>query len=552
MPRNSLLLVVVLPLALAGCGGGGTGPTPAALCSTSLAVPLEVGGLRIVDARAESSCLQLPAGPAEREYLVVPYAGVGTETTSGVEGPFQLRTGPAGVAAAALRAASEAPAGHRSGRPADVFHLSLRRAEARLARTASIAGTPAAVRGAPPEVGDEEVFRVCSALECSSTVPVTARARYVGTHGIVWVDTEMPAGAEQLTDGDLEQLGELFDDYLYPIDTTAFGATSDVDADGHVSIVISDQVNSLTTDCSSGRVVGYFFGGDLLASHPGSNQAEVFFAFAPKPATGNCPTVSRAGALRSLAPVLIHELQHMISFNQHVLRRGRADESVWLNEGLSHFAEELGQRLIPDASCPNSPSCFSLFATGNLQNAYLYLADPEGTPLVAPSEGLTLAGRGAAWLFVRWLADHFSSDTLRGTQVTRALLNGTSTGAANVAAVSGMPFAQLAGEWLAANWLDNLAGFPQAGRLRYRTWDLRAVFAANHPTPPFLLPYPLVPATALGSSNHTGTLRGGSGYFLRAIVPAGEVGTTVELAGASATVPVSSLVAARIAVVRIR
>ena len=542
-------LVVILPL-LTACGGDGTGPNPTELCTSSLEVPLEPGGLRLVSARTESSCLTLPAGAAEREYLVVPYAGAGTETASGIEGAFQLRTTSGGAGAGIL-----APGGGaRLAAPdaATAFHLSLRRAEARLPRPDPADAAGAGVRGPVPQVGDEGPFRVCSTLECSGTVPITARVAYVGSHGIIWVDTEMPAGAEVLTPDDLEQLGALFDDHLYPIDTTAFGATSDIDGDGHVSIVITDQVNDLTADCTNGRVVGYTFGGDLLTSHPGSNQSEVFFAFAPKPATSGCPTVSRVGALRSLPPVLVHELQHMISFNQHVLRRGRADEDVWLNEGLSHFAEELAQRLVPDASCPNSPSCFSLFASGNLRNAYLYLDDPEAIPLVAPGDGLTLAGRGAAWLFVRWMADHFSSDTLRGTQLTRALLGGTAAGAANVAAVTGLPFASLAGEWLAANWLDDLPGFAQAGRLRYRTWDFRAVFAANHPTPPFVLPFPLVPAVANGISNHAGTLRGGSGYFLRVLVPAGADGVAVELSGTGATVPVATQVDARFAVVRIR
>ena len=50
-------------------------------------------------------------------------------------------------------------------------------------------------------------------------------------------------------------------------------------------------------------VVGYFFGGDLLPAYPGSNKREVFFAFAPKPASGTCPAVTRSGALRSLPPV---------------------------------------------------------------------------------------------------------------------------------------------------------------------------------------------------------------------------------------------------------
>src|SRR2546427_8348057 len=40
----------------------------------------------------------------------------------------------------------------------------------------------------------------------------------------------------------------------------------------------------------------------------------------------------------------IHEFQHMISFGQHYLGRAGAPEVLWLNEGLSHYAEEMGGR----------------------------------------------------------------------------------------------------------------------------------------------------------------------------------------------------------------
>ena len=48
----------------------------------------------------------------------------------------------------------------------------------------------------------------------------------------------------------------------------------------------------------------------------------------------------------------------MISYNQHVLVAAGSAEDTWLNEGLSHFAEELGGRSVPDAECqPTSSSC---------------------------------------------------------------------------------------------------------------------------------------------------------------------------------------------------
>jgi hypothetical protein len=539
-------------LALAACGSDGTGPSGGPPCEDPTPLPLEVGEHRLVDALQESSCFSLEGGAAEREYLLVPYAGRGDQTGAGVSTGFQLRTALETPPALTAMAAGPSRRGSLGG--AAAFHAGLRRAEAALARSPVAAlsrAQPPALRGAPPTVGQVEEFRVCRNNTCTSTVAVAATARFVGTHGVIYLDNEMPEGAQALTEADITHLGTLFDEYLHPIDTAAFGANSDIDGDQRVAIVITDQVNDLSPDCSDGRIVGYFFGGDLLLAHPGSNQREVFFAFAPKPPAGSCPAVTRLTALRSLPPVLIHELQHMISFNQRVLLRGRADEDTWLNEGLSHYAEELGHRLIPDAMCPASASCFGQFATGNLQNAYLYLEEPGDEFLVSPGDGPTLAGRGSAWLFVRWLADHFATDQPLGRQLTRGLLTGAGNGAANVSSVTGQPFARLAGEWLLANHLEGLPGFAPRGRLHYSSWDLRATYAANHPAT-FARPYPLIPDSTSGHSVRTGTLRGGSGHYLRVKVPGGEDGVTVRIADASGSLRVSGVVDPRIAVVRIR
>ena len=546
----------LLALAAAACGGGSTGPSPTPQCGTPLEVSLPLGGSRLVDPATENRCLRLPGGPDVHEYLVVAYAGTGSEAANGVQGPFQLR---ADRGSASLRAgATLLPALAGDGSGSLAFHHSLRRAEAALAASPVAAMSRAAMasRGAalrqPPTVGQQEGFNVCATISCASVTAITATARYVGPRGAIYPDDQRTAGAQHLTQGELDALGTPFADQLHPIDTIAFGTASDIDNDGHIAIVITDQVNDLSPDCTNGRVVGYFFGGDLLLTYPGSNRREVFFAFAPKPATATCPAVSRTGALRSLPPVLIHELQHMISFNQHVLRRGRPDETPWLNEALSHFAEELGGRLIPDAQCPHSASCFAQFSTGNLQNGYLYLENPEASFLVAPSEnGPTLAERGSGWLFVRWLADHFAVDTLKGTELTRALLQGTGVGAANVTNAVGVPFATLAGEWHLANWLENLPGVAQTGRLRYRPWNLRATYAANHPGM-FARPYPLVPDSTDGSYLHNGTLRAGSGRYLRVVVPAGAAGVDVAIAGQSGTAQLEGKLAARVAVARIR
>lgn len=560
--RHAPLLILALPIAfLTACGASPTGPgTVEPLCSAPTAVTLGTGNYRIFNVTSETACIRLPGGGSASEYLVVAYSGNGTESNNGTSSSYALQADPGALSAAALSALpslAELPATAAFARmsPED-FHLRLR-AQEHLLATSGAAQLLNAWEGPPaarviPVFGDRDTFSVCKVIACTTFTKVGATVRYVGRAGVIYLDDQLPVGADALTQADFDQLGGVFDDYLYPADTTAFGRESDINGDQRVAILITDAVNDLTPDCGTGRVIGYFFGNDLVPAAPGSNRREVFFAFAPKPATSTCTAVTRTRELSSLPPTLIHEFQHMISYNQHVLIRGGSDEDLWLNEGLSHFAEELGFRVTPDTQCPAAASCFSQFASGDLSNAYAYLEEPESTFLIAPRSGTgTLAERGAAWLFVRWAADHFSSDTLLGTSFTRALEQTTQIGSENVATATGQIFSNMVGEWLLANYTDNLPGFTQTGRLRYRTWDFRGVFSRNSPAI-FAKPYPLTPDSTAGSYSRSGTLRGGTGRFVRFKLPAGSVGATIRLAGSTVGTRVNDAVLPRIAVVRIQ
>ena len=86
-------------------------------------------------------------------------------------------------------------------------------------------------------------------------------------------------------------------------------------------VLLTDAVNALTPDCTNGRILGYFYGGDML-NVTGSNHAEIFYAMVPAPNNGSCTGATRKNTLDRLKPTLIHEFQHMISFNQHALVRG--------------------------------------------------------------------------------------------------------------------------------------------------------------------------------------------------------------------------------------
>lgn len=565
IPRLLRWAAVPILVLLAGCGGGGPGPQPPPPppvgCAAPTSISLSVGGHTVVDPGASNGCIRFPSvasGGADQEYLVAVVSGSGLVTSTGVSSGYTLKAS-SGASAAPPPSFGPLPAGQviRSVDDALRFHQNLRRREAELATDPSLRVPPAAapVAAVPPVLGSQRTFSVCSNLQCTAFTQVAAEARYVGTKAAVYLDLTVPGGGFTLTQGDLNELGQTFDERLYPIDQTAFGSESDIDGNSVVAILLTDAVNALTPDCSNGRILGFFWGGDLLTS-TGSNRGEVFYGMVPSPSTGGCTTAERRQTIDRLKPTMIHELQHMISFNQHVLvSGGTTGEVAWLNEGLSHFAEELGGRLIPASECPGFTSCRSQYGSANLFDGYDYLEDSEANYLVFPSTSVgTLPERGAAWLFVRWLADHWGTDSL-GTNVTRSLVQTSLSGATNVQAVTGAPFATLAAEWLLAVWADDLPGFtPLNVRISYKSWGFRSVFLANCCTENAAFPraWPADAALIVGSFTRSGTLRGGSGKHYQVIQPGGAQVLDLTLARDAAGNPLDPSVAARVAVIRIR
>jgi hypothetical protein len=560
-------------LILAACTDGPVAPPPVEVsCDSPTSVTLAPGEFKIVDPLAQGACVQLPAAAAGgAEHLYVALAAAGRETSTGVSVGYTLAAAPpeaataaaAGTAHPSLSAAAADLPGARvfqAPTPADAFHARLRERERLISESPGAAIT--ATLGAPPVLippapGSQRTFKICATTDCVNFVNVTATALHVGRKAAIYLDNTVPAGG--YTQADIDSVGNLFDDYLYPIDTTAFGRESDIDGNGVVAVLLTDQVNQLSASCNAAGsvILGYFFGADLEPSQNGSNAGEVFYGLVPDPGNSSC-TITKAYAKIHLAPTFIHEFQHMISYNQHVLVRGGLSEDVWLNEALSHLAEQLGAMQIPDPLCTDDSgvhSCASQFLQSNIQNGYRYLRDVEATPLIETSQSTgALAERGANWLFIRWLVDQFSSDPL-GTAFTRQLDATSALGSANVAQATGEPFPTLVTQWQLANYLDHLPGFtPASPRLQYRTIDLRATYAQLNQQLPATFPrvFPLVPdSTRTGTYRRTGTLRDGSGRHLRIIQAPSAAAVNLQLTDSTGAA-VGSTAVPRIGIVRIR
>ncbi len=520
--RSWRVLAILGPLA-AACGDDDA-ITPLPITAT---VALAAGEHVLLRDTAVAGAVQFAAaGSAGAEYLVV-----GQLATGQADVMLDVRLG--GQAALAAPRRSRLATAAQPATPRQRFHDLLRAREAAAALAAPSRGRDglraAPARGVPPTVGTHRTFRVCGNLDCDALVNVPATAAWVGSRAALYTDDANPAGG--LSAGDLASLGAVFDTVLYPLDTLAFGRESDIDTNGVIVVLLTKQVNALVPrpQCDLSFVTGYFFGADLAPGLAAQyNNGEVFYGMVPDPAGSVACARSLTEVNRILPVTFVHEFQHMISFNQHVLVRGGLAETLWLNEGLSHLAEELGG--LHYDSLNDATQSFR-YLIGNLYNAALYLGDPARYAMITEETPGTLEGRGAEWLFVRYLADRFGAGA-----TTRALVQTVHAGAANVEAVAGRSLADLLGEWALAAYVSDLPGFTPPPALTYSTWRFRATYASLHQQFPvdFRDAFPLIPASGTGADVAvTGPVASGSGHYLRITQPPGNAGFALTFRPAS-------------------
>ncbi|HEV8399947.1 MAG TPA: hypothetical protein VGQ18_08955 [Gemmatimonadales bacterium] len=512
------------------------------------------------DPGTANGCIVFPAnGPADSaEFVLVPQLTTGTpgKTSTYRLAGDTIRPAPVGpVYSASFASLEDLP-------PAERFHRFLRLGDEthwssldpQIGPSLQAARSPAAPAG-PPAMGSQRTFKVCAKLNCSTFDNVTATVRALKSNVAIYVDNTAPPGGLDSTA--LDSLAITFETRLYPADTAAFGRESDIDTNSVVMVLMTNTVNKLVTSAactSSGFVAGFFFGADIdpaFANDSRSNKGEIFYSVVADPA-GTLSCAHSVTSVQRLVPVtFIHEFQHMISFNQHVLVRGGDPEVLWLNEGFSHYAEELGGRTYASGT----PE-FSRFVIGDLFNAYQYLDSTEKHFLL-PTSGIgSLAERGAAWLFVRYVVDRYAGDTTVAAwnAFTRQLLATTDVGAANIANRTGATFTDVVTRWALANWVSDLPGFSAPASLKYDSWKFRTTYSSLHTQDAGNFPktFPLTPPTSAGRSvNMTGTLRAGSGVYMRAFQAPSAPGFTLLFSNGSGG-PIDPTNVPRLTVIRVR
>jgi hypothetical protein len=435
--------------------------------------------LRVVDADG-LSCLRLKA-ESGATYLGVVTSG---STVGGALYGYAL----VGLAQPGSQAFPQAPRGVGAGRVAvltssmpgnlqTAWERRIRKVESGLLATGSVVRgrPPDAVPGRVPAVGEQREFNVLN--KDGQLQRVTATVRWVGLHSVIYEDVDAPPGG--LSESEYTEFAAEFDDPTYAIVTGAFGRESDLDANGRIVILFTPVVNQLTPPGSDGFVGGFFFGLDLLRDREGSNQAEVFYTLVPDPEGQFGDRRDKSVVLGAAPAVLAHELQHMVHFNERVLKLGATNtDALWLSEGLAQMAEDL---VSEEWRGRGHPAKAAQFGFGNWLRAHRYLRDPGSVSLVIASGNGTLEERGAGWLFMRYLYEHGGREGLLGS-LTRT----TRTGVANVTAAVGLPWEPQLAEWTAALYVDGLLT-PTDPRLEYPQLRLRDVLnevEGGHPLRP--------------------------------------------------------------------
>jgi hypothetical protein len=504
---------------------------------------------------AADSTITVAGGAAGAEYVLVPFyataaaapplrltiAGTGTEAVPPTAAPVAStpRLAVAGIAAAPTRD--------------DAFHASLRRRERRAlapglaaARRALVPtpGSARAARAVVPVVGSTLAINAGSASACARPDYRTGRVAAVSARAVIVTDSANPGGG--FSDAEYAAIGAAFDSLVYPTITANFGTTSDIDDNGGRSVIFfTAAVNALTPAGSDAYVGGFFFGRDLLptAECAASNRGEMFYLLAPDPFGAVNGHVRSKDFVRGVTTgVLAHEFQHLISQSRRMyVTNAGVFETLWLDEGLSHVAEELiffeASGLAPRRNlgvaalraAAGATAAFNDHEFANFARLRSYLVNPEGNGPFADND--SLATRGATWQFLRYAADQHAGDH---AAIWTRLVDSRTAGLASLSSVLGEDALAIARRWTAAQFADDIATTAPAA-YQQLSWNYRELFGAlGRGTAAF----PLLTHDLAAGSPVTVSLVAGGAAYLRFRVPA-NVTAEVAIAAVDQALPAS-------------
>jgi hypothetical protein len=210
-------------------------------------------------------------------------------------------------------------------------------------------------------------------------------------------------GQPELSPRDAGTIIHSFDHQIFPADVSHFGLPRGLKS---VEVLMVPF---------TGMTIGYFNETDLDAAASGggahSNHGNVLYV-------RSLALMPDSNKVADVQEVLAHELQHLIDYRVRVLDRHLAPEELWLNEGLSFFAQLTnGYWTSRDSLRVNASASDPSWSVTSMNENPLFLQQHSRVAY------------GRAGMFVTYLAMQ------NGTRFTRALIRDPQTGMAGIDAV---------------------------------------------------------------------------------------------------------------------
>ncbi len=539
--RADTVPVTVLPAGASSCGT----TTPRVLALGEVFTP-------VAGATSASACLGAPVGVNAEFGLAL----ISTSPSFSAVTPLEVyalgNTGPTSVAIAGTLLAGIANAPNFSistafdGSPivaAEVQRHEMERRE--LSPLVSVAREwqtskalrPSTAQLVDVKVGDILKLNANPSSGCSNPDTRTGRVAAVGTNSIIVSDTANPTGG--YTDAEYATVAATWDTLVFPMDTTAFGAPTNISGYGKVILFYSSAVNALTPANAGYVIGGFFFQRDLypkvarsgLQACPASNEAEMFYLLVPDPnGTVNGNKRTKDNVTRLNLSTTAHEFQHLINSSRRLyVNVGAAStEETWLDEGLAHTAEELlyfrisgfssrqNLTLQDVSSTPTRADAFSNYASQNFARFYSFLINPEINSPYAPND--SLATRGATWNFLRFAAGRQGASG--EAPFYRALVNSKTTGVANLSNVlPGGQFGDYLRDWAVSVMADDYSAAETAAldsRYVLPAWNFRSIYPGLRFSGGTALGvYPIATRSLQNNVTQRITLAGGTSSYVR-------------------------------------
>lgn len=452
-----------------------------------------------------------------------------------------------GTGIAASTASYPTAGGQAVATPEMSFERTLRASE-REGMAPRVSGARAWYGNRPPAIrallkeNDETRVNTNPSDFCANPRSTPARVAAITQTAVILSDMENPPGG--FTDEEYRAIGATIDTLAHPVVTAAFGAPTDIDGNDRIVVLFTKAVNAITPRGSSGAVLGFFFSRDLLPQSgangcAGSNVGEMFYVMVPDPTAVVSDARSKAFVSSIVASTIAHELQHLINSSRrlYVTNASETNEELWLNEGLSHIAEELAfyraSGLSPRQNLDSSTikasgqrAMLDLYQRGNFRRLEAYLRAPDSNAPMAEND--QLATRGSAWAFLRYLADR--SRATDG-DLWRRLVDSPVTGARNLDEVlqgTGLTTLGLLEEWSRAVVSDDIIPGTTA---QQPSWS----FVTAMPLAGY--PFSLSPYALQNGTLFVIPVRGSSSFYGRFAVTAGQQALIQATGPGGGTIP---------------